>query len=239
MATLKPYQVAAAALLGGFPPGEVPTAVAVAKGESSYSTTARNSCCSGLWQIHRTAHADKIRSAGGETRLTDPVVNATLAKQIWAAAGGWCTSGRIGQCNPWQAYGVGAWKAKLTEGAKAYAEVQRRQAAGETLQSMVGGSPAAVPAALPGPIGDVADAGQAIAASGRAVVEFGNRFGRWVSDPDSWVQVAKVIGGGLLIALGLRIAFNTQIMAATKQAISWVVPGGKAAKIAAKVKGAA
>lgn len=244
MPTLKPYQVAAAALAGGFPPGEVPTAVAVAKGESSYSTTSSNACCSGLWQIHRKAHADKVAAAGGVEKLKDPVVNARIAHQIWAAAGGWCTSGRIGQCNPWQAYGMNnagmAWKAKLTEGAKAYAEVQRRQAAGETLQSMAGASSAAavVNASMPGPFDDVADAGQAIAASGRSLVEFGNRLGRWVSDPDSWVRVAKVVGGGLLVVAGLRIAFHKQVMAVTKEVASMVLPGGKAANIAAKAKGA-
>jgi lysozyme-like protein len=238
MTVLKPYQVAAAALLGGFPANEVPRAVAVAKGESSYNTSARNFCCSGLWQIHRTAHADKIRAAGGEAKLTDPVVNASLAKQIWSAAGGWCTSGRVGQCNPWQAYGVsngtGSWSAKLAEGAKAYAEVQRRQAAGESLQSMAGSSSIVnagnplVPDAIEGAI----DSGQAIAGAAKAMVEFANRTGKWIADPDNWIRVGYVIGGGVLIAVGLRVAFNTQINAMGKQVVSWVVPGGKATKLA-------
>ena len=81
-----PRVVAAAALLGGFPPSQVPTAVAVARGESSYNTAASNSCCTGLWQVHRTAHADKIARHGGLAKLTDPVVNATIAHEIWAAA---------------------------------------------------------------------------------------------------------------------------------------------------------
>jgi hypothetical protein len=240
VATLKPHQVAAAALLGGFPPSQVPTAVAVAKGESSYRTTARNSCCSGLWQIHRTAHADKIAAAGGVEKLTDPVVNARLAHQIWAAAGGWCTTGRIGQCNPWQAYGVGAWKSKVAEGTRAYAEVQQRQARGESLAAMVGTSAdaGAINAGFPNPFGEALDTAQAIAASGRSLVEFGNRIGRWTSDPDSWVRVAKVVGGGMLIVVGLRIAFNTQVMSVVRKAASVVGPGGKVAKVASAAKGA-
>lgn len=262
MAKLKPYQVAAAALLGGFPPSEVPTAVAVARGESSYNTTASNFCCSGLWQIHRTAHADKIAAVGGVDKLKDPVVNARLAYQIWKAAGGWCTSGRVGQCNPWQAYGVsnatGSWKAKLAEGAQAYAEVQRRQQAGESLQSMAASSASFVNAdwdpkcLVPGYavahpdecdlgaddlpiIGDMVDAGSAIAGFAKAVVEFGNKIGSWVSDPQNWIRVAEVIGGGLLVALGLRIAFHKQVMGAARQIASVVVPGGKVAGKAGKV----
>lgn len=242
MAVLKPYQVAAAALLGGFPPSEVPTAVAVAKGESSYNTTSRNSCCSGLWQIHRTAHADKIRAAGGESALTDPVVNASIAYQIWREAGGWCTRGRPPNCNPWQAYGMSnagmSWQAKMAEGARAYAEVQQRQARGESLQSMVGSAAAAADPAglpnLPGP-GDLLDAAGAIAGAAKAMIEFGNRVGAWITDPYNWVRVAEVIGGGLLVVVGLRIAFGAQIQQVTRGVVGTVAPVGKVAGRAAKV----
>lgn len=239
MAKLAAYQVAAAALLGGFPPSEVPTAVAVARGESSYNTKSSNSCCQGLWQIHRNAHADKIAKAGGVDALNDPVVNARLAHQIWAAAGGWCTSGRVGQCNPWQAYGVsnatGAWKAKLAEGARAYAEVQKRQQAGESLQAMAGSSGGAAAAGLPlppNPLNAVMDVGGAIAGFAQSIIDFGNRVGGWIADPHSWIRVAEVIGGGLLVALGLRVAFNQQINAVGGGIVRAVVPGGKLGKFA-------
>lgn len=263
MAKLAAYQVAAAALLGGFPPSEVPTAVAVARGESSYNTKSSNSCCQGLWQIHRKAHASAIAAAGGVDALDDPVVNARLAYQIWKGAGGWCTSGRIGQCNPWQAYGVsnltGSWKAKLAEGARAYAEVQKRQQAGESLQSMAGSSAAGVqnvdwnprcldplyaaqhvdeckfngPGDIPG-VGGLMDAAGAIAGFAKAVVDFGNRLGAWIADPQNWMRVAEVVGGAILFGLGLRIAFNTQINAAGGKLVSAVVPGGKLGKFAVK-----
>lgn len=246
MARLQPYQVAAAALLGGFPPGEVPTAVAVAKGESGYSTTSRNACCSGLWQIHRTAHADKIAAAGGVDKLTDPVVNARLAYQVWA--GDWCGSrAPNGRCAKYEAYGLGnagmSWQAKVAEGARAYAEVQRRQQAGESLQSMVGSAGASVvDAALPGTgtAGAVLDAGSAIAAAARSMIDFGNRLGRWISSPDNWIRVAEVIGGGLLVAVGLRIAFHAQYMAAARKVVSAVTPGKGAARAGAvRVRGRA
>lgn len=247
MATLKAYQVAAAALAGGFPPNEVPRAVAVAKGESSFNTKASNSCCQGLWQINRKAHASAIAAAGGVDKLDDPVVNAKLAYGIWKAAGGWCTSGRVGQCNPWQAYGVsnltGSWSSKLAEGARAYAEVQKRQQSGESLQSMTA-STVGFPLPnfdanpfdnfggdVPG-LGDLADAAGAIAGFAQAVVDFGNRVGAWIADPQSWVRVAEVVGGGLLVALGLRIAFNKQVTDLGRTVVKYVKPGGKAAQLA-------
>lgn len=246
MATLKPYQVAAAALLGGFPPGEVPTAVAVAKGESSYNTTDSNSCCTGLWQVHRTAHADKIAAHGGLSKLTDPVVNATIAREIWA--GNWC-GGRApnGHCAKYEAYGLSnagmSWQAKLAEGARAYAEVQQRQGRGETLQSMVGsGVQNADFLGIPTPgdtLGGIVDAAGAIASTGQAMIDFGNKLGRWIADPQSWIRVAEVIGGGVLVGIGLRIAFNKQYMAIGKQIVGMVVPAGKAAKIAGTVSSAA
>lgn len=237
MARLQAYQVAAAALAGGFPPGEVPAAVAVAKGESSFDTDAANACCTGLWQIHRRAHADKIAAAGGVDRLKDPVVNARIAYQIWRAAGGWCTSGRVGSCTPWQAYGINnagmSWKAKIAEGARAYAEVQHRQQSGESLQAMA--STAGIPLPdlgdVPG-LGGLIDAGSAIAALAKAVVDVANRLGSWVADPQSWIRVAEVIGGGLLIALGLRVAFHQQVMGIGRTVAQAVKPGGKAARLA-------
>jgi len=242
VATLNAVQVAAAALMGGFPPGEVPRAVAVAKGESSFNTESRNSCCSGLWQIHRTAHADKIKAAGGEGKLTDPVVNARLAYQIWKSAGGWCTHGSPPNCNPWQAYGVsnltGSWKSKLAEGAKAMAEVQTMTSNGQTLAQIVNeGLDRKIGADVPGPgdvpgLGELMDTAGAIAGFAKALVDFGNRLGRWIADPQSWIRVAEVVGGGLLVALGLRIAFNRQVMDVGRTVIKYVKPGGKLGQVA-------
>ncbi len=242
MATLNAVQVAAAALMGGFPPNEVPRAVAVAKGESSFNTKARNSCCSGLWQIHRTAHADKIAAAGGEDKLTDPVVNAKLAYQIWRSAGGWCTHGSPPNCNPWQAYGVsnatGSWKGKLSEGARALAEVQTRTNNGDSLAHIVNegldrslGIDLPDAGDIPG-LGDLVDTAGAIAGFGKAVVEFGNRIGAWISSPDNWIRVAEVIGGAVLFGLGLRIAFNKQVMDIGRTVVQYVKPGGKLTQVA-------
>jgi hypothetical protein len=247
MATLNAVQVAAAALMGGFPPNEVPRAVAVAKGESSFNTKSSNSCCQGIWQIHRTAHADKIAKYGGVDKLDDPVVNAKIAYQIWKDAGGWCTHGSPPNCNPWQAYGVsnltGSWSSKLQQGAKAYAEVQTRTSNGQTLAQIVNEGldrnfgadlpDLPSPGDIPG-IGGLIDAGSAIAGFAKSVVDLINRIGSWISDPKSWIRVAEVVGGSLLVALGLRIAFNQQVNAIGGKIIKTVVPVGSVTKLATK-----
>lgn len=233
MTTLKPYQVAAAALLGGFSPNEVPTAVAVARGESSFQTDKCTSQYCGLWQIGTQVNASHLH---GDWR--DPVVNAKAAKEL-VADRGWC-GGRAGNghCQNFEAYGLSnagmSWQAKLAEGAKAYAEVQKRQQAGETLQSMVGTS-GAENTAFPNPLAPLEgalDAAGAIAGFAKAIVDFGNRLGGWIADPQSWIRVAEVVGGTLLFGLGLRIAFNRQVMDVGGQIVRTVVPGGKVTKLA-------
>jgi len=171
------------------------------------------------------------------------VVNATIAHEIWA--GDWC-GGRApnGHCRKYEAYGLSnagmSWSAKLAEGARAYAEVQQRQARGQTLASMVGASALNADFPLPLPdVGDIADAAQAIAGTGQALIDFGNKLGRWIGDSQNWVRVAEVIGGGVLIAVGLRVAFNTQYMTVARQAAGWVMPGGKATRLVARAKTAA
>lgn len=237
MAKLSGEQVAAAALLGGFPAQAVPTAVAVAYGESTWNTTSSNACCSGLWQIHRKAHADKIRGQD----LTNPVVNARIARQVWA--GDWCGSrAPNGHCAKWEAYGLNnagkSWAEKLRMGAVAYAEVQRQLADGKSLEMILGtstgnngGLPDLIPD-VPG-VGELADAAGAIAGTGKAIVDAFNRLGAWISDPNNWLRVAEVIGGGLLIALGLRITFNAQINMIGGKVVRTMVPGGKAGAVAA------
>lgn len=252
MAKLSAVQVAAAAQLGGFPAQAIPTAVAVAYGESNFNTTSSNACCTGLWQVHRTAHADKIAKAGGLSKLTDPVVNASIARQIWA--GDWCGSrAPNGHCAKYEAYGLNnagkTWAQKLQLGAQAYQQLQAETSKGKTPQQILGttgsfadglgltgGLPGQVAGAAGG-VGGVVDAAGAIAGTGRAVVDVANRIGRWVGDPQSWFRVMEVLGGALLVAIGLRITFNNQVNAAASKVIGAVVPGGKAGAMAA-AKGA-
>lgn len=239
MAKLTALQVAAAAMAGGFPAQAIPTAVAVAYGESNFNTTSSNDCCTGLWQVNRNAHSDKIQAEGGVVNLTNPVVNARIANKIYA--GDWC-GGRApnGHCQKYEAYGLNnagkTWAQKLQIGAEAYAKLQAEIAAGKSAKDLIPGSPIIDLPSIPGASG-LADTAGAISAAGKALVELMNRIGRWVGDPQSWIRVAEVIGGGVLVGIGLRITFNTQYMDMTKAVVKAVVPGGKAGAVKA-AKGA-
>lgn len=234
---LKPEQVAAAALLAGWSAQEVPTVVAVVKGESNFDTAARNACCSGLLQIHRTAHADKIKAAGGEKVLTDPIPNLKLGLQIWG--GDWC-GGRApnGHCSKWEAYGLSnagmSWQSKLALGAKAYARVQAEQRSGKSLNDILGaaGGRLGAPGDDGGGLGGIIDTAGSIAGTGKAMVDFGNRLGAWVGDASNWVRVGEVILGGLLIGIGLRLTFNAEMNAVAKKVATAVIPTQKAATVA-------
>ena len=233
MATLTAEQVAAAAMLGGFPAQAIPTAVAVAYGESTFSTTEANSCCTGLWQIHRTAHADKIKAVGGVEKLTDPVINAKLANQIYA--GDWC-GGRApnGHCQKYEAYGLDnagkSWAEKQRIGVEAYQKLQADVAAGKTPASILGTSGGGGGLGLPSVpgLGAVTDTAGALMSGTKAIVDTINKVGAWVADPQSWVRVAEVVGGLVLVIIGLRITFSSQIDAASQKIIG-AVTGGKAA----------
>lgn len=236
MTQLTGPQVAAAAYLGGFRGNDIVTAVAVAYGESTWNTTDANDCCTGLWQIHRTAHADIIKGQD----LNDPIVNAKLAHQIWK--GDWC-GGRApnGHCNKWEAYKLDnagkTWSQKMNEAAKAYAEFNQEVRTGRTPEQILGASKTIGPQdAVPG-LGGVLDTAGAIAGLAKSVVDVFNRLGSWISDPNSWLRVAEFIGGGILVAVGLRITFNQQFNAVTKSVVSMVVPSGKAGAAAAARKG--
>lgn len=243
MSKLTALQVAAAAKIAGFPDREIPTAVAVAKGESSYNTDLYNGiCCYGLFQIHKRFHESKVVKYGGSwAAYKDPVVNAKVARDIWASEGGWCRGNNPPNCNPYQAWGVsnatGSWSSKMAEGQRAYAELVQQMQAGKTAQQVLGsassGTVIGADFNLPNPLAPLQqalDVGSAILNAIRAPVEFANRIGRWISNPDNWVRVAEVAGGGLLLVLGIRIAFNKQFMSVVRGVSGAVLPSGRAGK---------
>lgn len=243
MAVLTPMQVAAAAYLGGFRGDEIATAVAVAKGESSFNTTARNSCCSGLWQIHRTAHADAIKAKGGEKALDNPATNAALAYQIYKGAGGWCTNGSPPNCNPWQAYGVsngtGSWSSKLAQGKRAVDNLNKKVHSLQIKQrlSLRGQlEPMSYEAACRQILKDAGfdtdeGAHTPIEATEGAVGDVLQFFtfpkveglAQALADPHTWLRLAQVVMGGLLVIVAV-----VQLTGATK--LAGVLPAGRIAK---------
>lgn len=145
MAALSPEQVAAAAYVAGFRGPDLVSAVQVAFSESSWSPTAHNSCCYGLWQINLDVH-----TMSGQWQ--NPIDNAIAAKKIFDAAGNsWCNTGSPGRetCNPWQSYGNPRFNSVSSQAQMAVAQLNQDMAAGKTAEQIVGQGGTASPS-LPG-----------------------------------------------------------------------------------------
>lgn len=137
MAKLSPLQVAAAAYAGGFTTdAQLTEAVQVAYSESLWDTAAANACCNGLWQINKGAHSALFNSGNWQ----NPIDNAKMAHSIYAASGGWCTSGTPGTetCNPWQSFGNAKYLSVHAQAVMAVAQLHTEMAAGKTPEQIVG-----------------------------------------------------------------------------------------------------
>lgn len=227
MAKLSAVSVAALAYMAGWKSAsENVTAVAVARQESNFSTTAANSCCVGLWQINLKAH--------GVTKedMVQPDKNALKAYQIYKGAGGWCTRGKPPNgCNPWQGYGARDWQTALNVGGKAYAELVRRMATGEKPEDVYGKELAGgiIGGMMDGPgMPSPLDTANAIAGSAKAMVDFMNRTGAWIGNSENWQRVLKVVAGVVVIVVGGALVSKDSPMMATAMK---ALPTGKATKL--------
>jgi hypothetical protein len=66
-------------------------ALEVARRESNYEPTAKNSCCYGLFQVYWSAHRSWLSGLGisSAEQLYDPATNARVALALYERAGGW------------------------------------------------------------------------------------------------------------------------------------------------------
>lgn len=238
MTVLSANQVAAAAYAGGFRGNQIAEAVAVAYAESSWDTTNKNSCCHGLWQINIQAHPNM------KNNVYDPVQNATYAHQIYSSEGGWCRGNNPPNCNPFQGYGNSNYKSAYPKGvaAQKYLEQQLATAGSATQGDLTGkvntvndilkkilGTAALGPIALlPGMDNPLSAASSALSAV-KAVAEFINRMGRWITNPDNLLRILKVVAGAVVITVGAAALLEKQVLNMT--------PVGKVAKVATKVVG--
>ena len=208
MATLSAVQVAALAYMAGWREKEIAEAVAVAKGESGYRTDAANSCCVGLWQVNLKAHGVSAED------MKDPAKNAAKAYAIYKSAGGWCTRGKPPNCNPWQAYGKGNWNGALSEGTRALASLKKQMASGKTPadianSSFLEGLGEGITSSIPG-----ADTAAVLT----AFVDALNRVGAWISDPENWVRIVKVMGGVTIVIVGGAVIAKDPIVSGLRTA---------------------
>lgn len=246
MATLTPMQVAAAAYLGGFRGGQIAEAVAVAKGESAFNTESSNACCQGLWQIHRTAHADKIAKVGGVAALSKPAVNAKLAYEIYG--GDWC-GGRApnGHCKKYEAYGLsdanGTWAQKMATGKTAKDNLDKRVSSlqiHDTFTNRQISGPMSYRTACEQILKDAGVAADGGGPEWQAGADLGKQIGipdffqfpqiegfaKALTQGSTWLRVAEVALGALLITVGI-----VQLTGASS-----LLPAGKVGKIAKVLK---
>lgn len=240
MGTISPAAVAAAALAGGFPTNQLVNAVAVAYAESSWNTDAANSCCYGLWQINKDAHPDLWARFCGGDRWKVPNNNAHAAYEIWRRAGGWCTTGRVPNCNPWQGYGNtrynGAKGPAMAGVQKLNSVLAKHNITADQVRTS-GNIPAVVSAELGGSIGDVVDASLPgpLGASRDAIQQI-DKVMKFVTDKHNWQRFGLALGGMILLFLGMAPMFRGPAESIIKGGVkvaSVVLPAGKAAKAAA------
>jgi hypothetical protein len=173
--------------------------------------------------------------------VTDPVQNAKYAYQIYKSAGGWCTSGSPPNCNPWQAYGNTNYKIALPKGKAAQAYLEQQLATvGKADQASLTGAVKTVNdvlkqilGAAAGPLGIIAansdnplDAAKNALNAVKAVAEFINRMGRWITNPDNIVRLLKVVAGAVVVIVGAAALLEKQVLNMT--------PVGKVAKVLGK-----
>lgn len=196
-------EVVALAYNAGWRGNDVVTATAVARAESSYDTEAEGpklGCghgAMGLWQINTCVH--------NCPNVTDPVQNAKCAHQIYQAQG-W---------KAWEAYTNGAYKQYLLSAQQAYQAMQNgtEGSFGDVVKGVIAGlgsqgSPAA------GLVAGAEAAGNAITEI-PGVREIGSFFSALV-DPNTWLRVAEIGLGVLLIAVGLaKLAPTSALVKAT------------------------
>jgi hypothetical protein len=217
MPTLTPLQVAASAYAGGFRGNEIQEAVQVAYAESSWNTDAgpNSTCnCRGLWQINLDAHKN-MPSLIPNFNVTDPVDNALAAKKIYNKAGGWCAKGKPPNCNPWAGYGTARYKQAYGQAHMALAQLRQRfqgHKESDVVKEILAGvtSKTGLSAGLQVPE-EITGAVGAVTNFIPGVKEIGSFFSALV-DADTWIRVAEVALGVLLIAVGLATLAPTSAL---------------------------
>lgn len=216
--------VARAAKAAGFPDKELVTAVAVAYAESHFNNLASaaepdGSRSYGLWQIN-SSHGFPELSASTKA-WQDPRINAQLAKRVWDSQG-W---------NAWSVY-------KPSGGAGYATYLAARPAAVGYVAAAVGAGAAAAGAAgtVPDAVDGAVDDAKTALSMAAAIAKEPLAILRWLTRPGTWVRIAYVVGGGVLVIGGLFLF----VRAATESVAAPIAQefiGGKA-KVAASAAGA-
>jgi len=190
VSVLTDQQLADAARAAGFPAAQIPTAVAIARAESSGNSSATHvnnngSTDYGVWQIN-SVHGNLLAGQN----WSDPAANAKMAYQVWQSSG-W---------NAWSTYKSGAYQ-KYLNGAPVTAP----------------GGPPGAPGAPGGPTAAAGTTTNAfLAIPGlvellTAITQFlvgdparpGSHGLSFLLLPTTWVRVMCGVGGAVILFLGL------------------------------------
>jgi hypothetical protein len=183
-------EIAQVARSAGFSESAIPTAVAVALAESSGRTKAVSptGCCHGLWQINVNVHPYT------KAQMQDPAQNAAAAKKISNNGTNW---------KPWSAYTNGSYLLYMTSARNA-SRVRTDDNNGGTTPQQSGGD------ILIDELSGAVDGIQGITYPITATKE-------WLSDRNNIFRIVKVLAGGAIAILGLKLIVKEPVMAVIKE----------------------
>ena len=189
--TLSMDCIAQVAARAGFGKDEstLATAVAVAMAESSGRTKAVSptGCCHGLWQINTNVHPYT------KTQMQDPAQNAAAAWKISNGGTNW---------KPWSAYTNGSYLLYLTNARSASKRTTSDSGGANPQQS--GGD------ILLDELGDTVDSIQGITYPIAATKA-------WLSDRNNIFRIVKVLAGGAIVVVALRMIMTAPVQAVLKE----------------------
>ena len=184
-------EIAQVASSAGFGKDEstLATAVAVALAESSGRTNAVSptGCCHGLWQINVNVHPYT------KTQMQDPAQNAAAAWKISNGGTNW---------KPWSAYTNGSYLLYMSS-ARAASRARVTDPGGSTPQQSGGD---VLIDELSGAIDSIQGVTYPIAATKE-----------WLSDRNNIFRIVKVLAGGAIAILGLKLIVKQPLMAVIKE----------------------
>lgn len=188
---LSAAEIAQIASSAGFGKDEstLATAVAVALAESSGRTHAVSptGCCHGLWQINVNAHPYT------KEQMQDPAQNAAAAWKISNGGTNW---------KPWSAYTNGSYLLYLSS-ARSASRARTTDPGGSTPQQSGGDI--------------IIDELQGAADSIQGITYPIAATKAWLSDRNNIFRIVKVLAGGAIAILGLKLIVKQPVMAVIKE----------------------
>jgi len=216
VATLSDAQIAGAAKAAGFSGSNLAKAVAIALAESSGNPNAHNAVppdnSYGLWQINMLGSMGPARRKQFGLSSNNQLFDpVTNAKAAYAIAGG----GK--NFRPWSTYTSGAYLRYMSRANKA------------------AGNPSDAPSGTEN--GGVVQAGlgDVLSFPGEIV-----DFFEFLTDPNTWLRLGMIVGGGLLVGVALVQISGTgsKVGQLANVAVDFVPGGGAVKKVATAAKAA-